>query len=155
MWEAPIYMVLTLTEPVTMGRAGNTTSHTHRASSFSYLASFETRTMFTDEPSKTDWSSLGDQTGWWGLTRVVLLTETYRRKNWQKLLMTGKERLSNDDIKVREQKDSAFSSQMVTLSLSHALAPWPPNAKVSQLGHSAWEWGLHIPSFPSPQGFLC
>lgn len=37
--------------------------------------------------------------------------------------MTEKERLSDHDIKVREQEDSGFNSQMVTLSSSHALAP--------------------------------
>lgn len=53
--KGPKYMVVTLKETVTMERGGNTTSHTHRASSFSYLVALEIRTMFTgDEPGKKD-----------------------------------------------------------------------------------------------------
>lgn len=82
-----------------------------------------------------------------------------KRSGWG-WLMTGKKRSSEEasdgDTEIREREDSGFNSQMVTLSSGHALAPSPPNVEVSQLGHSAcfWEWGLHIPSFPSTQFFM-
>lgn len=61
-------MVLTLKEYVTMGRAGNTTSHMHRASSIFYLVSLETRTMFTGQgrvkqPGRPDRMARSDQGG--------------------------------------------------------------------------------------------
>lgn len=65
-------MVLALKEPATMGRAGNTTSHTHRAS-FSCLVSLETRTLLremnvTRETFKAGWEAKQDDEvwpGWW------------------------------------------------------------------------------------------
>lgn len=48
----------------------------------------------------------------------VVVTETYRRQNWQGLVTDQKEGLregSHDDKEVREQEDLDFNSQMVTL----------------------------------------
>lgn len=109
-------------EYVTMGRAGNTTScSTHRASSIFFLVSLETRTMFTGQgrlkqPGRPDRSDQGGDAD----------------RNLFGCLMTEKERLSDDDIKVREQEDSGFNFQMVALSSSQA---WLPD---HQILRSVW-----------------